>query len=68
MTSIRVNGQEKTVDVATVTELLEAEAVDPAARFVAVAVNGTVIPRGRWDSEPVKAGDDVEIVRPAPGG
>lgn len=68
MTGIRVNGEEKILDVATVTELLEAESVDLAARFVAVAVNGTVIPRGRWDSAPVKAGDDVEIVRPAPGG
>lgn len=68
MSNIRVNGEEKALDVATVTELLEAEEVDLAARFVAVAVNGTVIPRGRWDNEPVKAGDDVEIVRPAPGG
>lgn len=68
MSKIRVNGEEKSLDVTTVTELLEAEAVDLAARFVAVAVNGTVIPRGRWDDEPVKSGDDVEIVRPAPGG
>lgn len=68
MNSIRVNGEEKRLDVTTVTELLQAEAVDLAARFVAVAVNGTVVPRGRWDSEPVKPGDDVEIVRPAPGG
>ncbi len=68
MSNIRVNGEEKALDVATVTELLEAESVDLAARFVAVAVNGTVIPRGRWNEQPVKPGDDVEIVRPAPGG
>ena len=68
MNSIRVNGEEKALAVTTVTELLQAESVDLAARFVAVAVNGTVIPRGRWDREPVKPGDDVEIVRPAPGG
>jgi sulfur carrier protein len=65
---IRINGEKKTLDVSTVDELLRAEAVDPAARFVAVAINGEVIPRGRWDSERVKDGDDVEIVRPAPGG
>jgi sulfur carrier protein len=68
MTQIRVNGEKKILDVATVTELLEAESVDLGARFVAVAVNGTVIPRRRWDEQPLKAGDDVEIVRPAPGG
>jgi sulfur carrier protein len=65
---IRINGEKKSLDVSTVDELLRAEAVDPAARFVAVAINGEVIPRGRWDSERVKDGDDVEIVRPAPGG
>jgi thiamine biosynthesis protein ThiS len=27
-----------------------------------------VVPRGRWDSEELSAGDDIEIVRPAPGG
>lgn len=68
MSSIRINGERKSLDVATVNDLLRAEDVDPTARFVAVAVNGEVIPRGRWDSEQVKDGDDIEIVRPAPGG
>jgi sulfur carrier protein len=68
VSSIRVNGEPKSLDVATVDDLLRAEEIDPAARFVAVAVNGVVIPRGRWDSEQVKDGDDIEIVRPAPGG
>jgi sulfur carrier protein len=65
---IRINGERKSLDVATVQDLLRAEEIDPAARFVAVAINGEVVPRGRWDSERVKDGDDVEIVRPAPGG
>jgi sulfur carrier protein len=65
---IRLNGAKKSLDVATVDDLLRAEAVDPAARFVAVAVNGVVIPRGTWDRHRVQEGDDIEIVRPAPGG
>jgi sulfur carrier protein len=65
---IRVNGEKKSLDVATVDDLLRAEAVDPAARFVAVAVNGVVIPRGDWNRHQVQEGDDIEIVRPAPGG
>ena len=68
MSSLRINGEKKTLDVATVDDLLRAEAIDPTARFVAVAINGTVVPRGRWDSERVREGDDIEIVRPAPGG
>lgn len=68
MTSIRVNGEQKDLEVSTVHELLLVEEVDTAARFVAVAVNGVVVPRGRWHEAPVSGGDDVEIVRPAPGG
>ena len=68
MIAIRVNGEPKTIDGSTVDDLLRAEEIDPTARFMAVAINGVVIPRGRWDSESVKDGDDVEIVRPAPGG
>ncbi len=68
MSRIRINGEKKSLDVATVDDLLRAEAVDPAARFVAVAVNGVVIPRGTWDRHRVQEGDDIEIVRPAPGG
>lgn len=66
--SIRINGEQKRIQVTTVNDLLRAEAIDPGARFVAVAINGVVIPRGQWDSERVKEGDDIEIVRPAPGG
>lgn len=68
MSSLRINGEEKVMDVSTVDDLLRAEEIDPGARFVAVAINGVVVPRGRWDSEPVREGDDIEIVRPAPGG
>jgi sulfur carrier protein len=68
VSSIRINGEEKRVEAATVHDLLRGEDIDPGARFLAVAINGEVIPRGQWDDETVKDGDDVEIVRPAPGG
>ena len=68
MSRIRINGEKKSLSVATVDDLLRAEAIDPAARFVAVAVNGVVIPRGQWNRHQVQDGDDIEIVRPAPGG
>lgn len=63
-----INGEEKTVAAATVIELLESEAIDPTARFVAVAVNGSVVPRRNWPEAAIKPGDDIEIVHPAPGG
>jgi sulfur carrier protein len=39
-----------------------------AARGIAVARNGDVVPRSEWDSTPVKAGDRLEIVTAAAGG
>ena len=38
------------------------------ARGVAVALNGTVVPRQAWGDTRLKAGDDVEIVRARQGG
>ena len=49
-------------------ELLAACGVDPASRFLAVAVNGTVVRRSEWPSRPLLPGDNVEIVRPFSGG
>ena len=68
MTRLRINGVEEEVAVATVAELLVARGVDPAARFLAIAVNGTVVRRSDWTSSRLSPGDDVEIVRPFSGG
>jgi len=68
MTRLRVNGVEEEVGAATVADLLRARGVDPAVRFLAVAINGAVVRRAEWPSHPLVAGDDVEIVRPLQGG
>ena len=68
MTRMRINGVEEEVVVTTVAELLVVRGVDPAARFLAIAVNGTVVRRSEWPSRPLSPGDDVEIVRPFSGG
>jgi sulfur carrier protein len=68
MTRLRINGVEEELAVATVAELLAARGVDPATRFLAIAVNGTVVRRSEWTSRPLLPDDDVEIVRPFSGG
>ena len=68
MTQIRINGADEEIAASTVSELLAARGVDPAARFVAVAVNGSVVRRSEWPSTVLAAGDNVEIVRPFSGG
>ena len=68
MMRLKVNGVEEELAVTTVRELLEFRGIDPVARFVAVAVNGSVVRRSEWSSKPLGPGDDVEIVRPFSGG
>jgi len=68
MTRVRVNGVEEEITATTVSELLVARGVDPTARFLAIAVNGSVVRRAEWPLRILTAGDDVEIVRPFSGG
>lgn len=65
---LNVNGQERAVAASTVLELLREEDVDETARFVAVAINGAVVPRAQWEQQVLSDGDDVEIVKPVSGG
>jgi sulfur carrier protein len=68
MMRLQVNGLEAEVSATTVAELLAAQGIDPATRFLAVAVNGAVVRRPEWTSRRLAAGDEVEIVRPLSGG
>jgi sulfur carrier protein len=65
---IRINGQDEVLSVGTLGALLEEKAVDVAQRGIAVALNGSVVPRSAWAETALKAGDNVEIVRARQGG
>jgi sulfur carrier protein len=65
---MRINGKVEDVAPATLAALLASRGIDPALRFLAVAVNGTVVPRRAWPSLTLDEDDDVEIVRPREGG
>lgn len=67
MTAITLNGKPHELEQATsVTALLDTLSVTP--RQVAVAVNGTVVPRDAWPDTRISDGDTVEIVRAVGGG
>jgi sulfur carrier protein len=55
-------------DGATVADLLEQLGVEPAARGVAVAVDGEVVPRADWREHPVPDGARVEALTAMQGG
>ena len=65
---IRVNGETEPLAAATLDALLAAKAVDTAQRGIAVALNGSVVPRAAWRETALQAGDSIEIVRARQGG
>jgi sulfur carrier protein len=65
---IRVNGQDEPLGAATLAALLEDKAVDTGQRGIAVALSGAIVPRAAWPQTPLRAGDNVEIVRALRGG
>jgi sulfur carrier protein len=63
-----INGKSLSVRAGTVSALLEFLGYGDEPRGIAVAVNGEVVPRGRWVAQPVAEGDRVEIVGAVQGG
>ncbi len=65
---MRINGKESPMATGSLGELLALQGIDPATRYLAVAINGTVVPRGQWSACRLAAEDDIEIVKPREGG
>jgi sulfur carrier protein len=62
-----VNGEERSLTVATSVEGLVAE-LGLEARGLAIAVNGEVVPRSTWSQHRLAEGDQVEVLTVAQGG
>jgi sulfur carrier protein len=65
---IKVNGVTEALTAPTVAALLEARGITAAARGVAVALNGAVVPRAAWTETRLSTGDTVEIIKAMSGG
>ena len=66
--TVQLNGDEQTIAVATLGELMTELLAGKTTGFVAVARNGAVVPRAQWADTPLSEGDELEVVRPVPGG
>jgi sulfur carrier protein len=65
---IVLNGEPRELrDEATVTEAVDASGAPESRDGVAVAVEGEVVPRSRWD-RPLAEGDQVEVLQAVQGG
>ena len=67
--TVVVNGTAREFEPGTtVADLVSELAGDPAAKGVATALNGAVVPRGRWRLLELQDGDRVEILTAVQGG
>jgi sulfur carrier protein len=64
---ITLNGEPRTVAASLPVRAVVA-LLTPVSAGVAVAVNGWVVPRGRWNTDRVQDGDAVEVVWAVQGG
>ena len=65
---IRVNGGTTVAEGTTVAGLLATLGFAPGAPGIAVAVDGEVVSRGRWEQTELAPGMEVEIVQAVQGG
>ena len=64
-----INGEKRDVpDVERLDTLMTRLNVTPEAKGVAVAINGTVVPRGEWPSTRLNIGDEIEVIHAVQGG
>lgn len=63
-----VNGEPRPVAGRTVRELLDELGVGDAARGVAVAVDGEVVPRSAWGDRRIAEDERVEVLGAIQGG
>jgi sulfur carrier protein len=64
--AIILNGNPVPLEHATLDQLVAARL--PETRRIAVALNGTVVPRGAWADTHLHAGDRVEMIKVTVGG
>jgi sulfur carrier protein len=66
---VLLNGEPRELAAGTtVSAAVSASGAEPEGRGIAVAIDGEVVPRGRWHSTPLAEGQRVEIVQAVQGG
>jgi sulfur carrier protein len=64
-----LNGEPRELrDGATVVDAVAASGAPESRAGIAVAVDGEVVPHGRWDDQPLADGQQVEVLQAVQGG
>lgn len=64
--NVHINGEPKTVTAQTIKQLITE--LNLKREHLAIAVNNSVIPSAEHDMQPIKSGDQIEIIQPVCGG
>lgn len=66
---LKINGEEQIFDdAATVARVVADLGLPNTQGGVAVAVNDTVVPRGKWEATKLENGDTIEVIHAVQGG
>ena len=67
--NVIVNGEKKTIENGTaVSQMVEQTVGQDTGRGIAVALNGTVVPRSEWATTQLESDDRIEILTAVAGG
>ncbi len=66
--NVKINGEEITTEAVTIHELISRQNMKGGDKGVAIAINGTVVPKERWHEHHLSEADVIEIVRATQGG
>ncbi|MFI5145399.1 MAG: sulfur carrier protein ThiS [Ignavibacteria bacterium] len=67
--NIKLNGENKTINSKIILiDFLKSELNKTEFGGVAIAKNGTIVPRSKWESTEINDNDDIEIVHAVQGG
>lgn len=69
MTAVKINGEARELPAgATVEQAVFESGAPEEGRGVAVAVDGEVVPRGRWSDTALRDGQEIEVLHAVQGG
>jgi sulfur carrier protein len=67
--NLTINGKQESIEGSpTISEVIARLGKDPAGKGLAVALNGEVVPRSKWDQRRVETDDRIELLEAAQGG
>lgn len=65
---IRFNGKPREKNPEFLLDLLTEQGFGQETKGIAIAINGSVVPRSSWNETRISDGDDIEIVKIMQGG